>query len=73
MPDLQSKQSQIYFKVFQILNPNGITLQNPQDSEYQFLVDFSFYIFEQLSQISKNKEKSHSIVEKRDFLHIILR
>jgi hypothetical protein len=26
------------------LNPNGITIQNPQDSEYQFLADFSIYI-----------------------------
>ena len=26
-----------------IFNPNGITLQNPQDSEYQFLADF-FYL-----------------------------
>ena len=25
------------------LNPNGITLQNPQDSEFQFLADFSIY------------------------------
>ena len=25
------------------LNPNGITSLNPQDSEYQFLADFSIY------------------------------
>ena len=37
------KEIECQFPVLKVLglNPNGITLQNPQDSEYQFLADFS--------------------------------
>lgn len=43
MSDLQSKPSQIYFKVFQILNPNGITKTQKESIQYE--CSLLFYLF----------------------------